>query len=208
MQSTDSSKVAAPAAEFKEVGFRHSRNLPSLLAQLQTSLLVRRYQAGKRATVGVRDGKLNLSLHHLDRPMGVAASQRWIAVGALNQIWLLRSARVVAPRLKSVLHFDDCLLARHSPLTGDIQCHELSYGGDELWIVDTLFSCRCTRVRNYSYVPRGRPPFITALAAEDRDQAIWNVPDVGKPSAESTATTAGGNGSPTNESKKRQRKPP
>jgi uncharacterized protein (TIGR03032 family) len=37
-----------------------------------------------------------------------------------------------------------------------------------LWIVSTRFSCLATLSPEYSFVPRWRPPFITALAAEDR----------------------------------------
>ncbi|HUG94414.1 MAG TPA: TIGR03032 family protein, partial [Planctomycetaceae bacterium] len=39
---------------------------------------------------------------------------------------------------------------------------------DELWLVSTRFSCLCTLHPDYSFVPRWRPPFISALAAEDR----------------------------------------
>ena len=130
MSSTDSSSVAAPAAEFKEIGFRHSRNFPSLLKQLQTSLLVSTYQAGKLAVVGAREGKLNLSFHNFDRPMGVATSWRWIAVGTGGQIWFLRSAPDIAQRLQRAGHFDGCFLARRSHVTGEIQCHELGFGDD------------------------------------------------------------------------------
>ena len=38
----------------------------------------------------------------------------------------------------------------------------------ELWLVSTRFSCLCTLDPDYSFVPRWRPPFISALAAEDR----------------------------------------
>ena len=44
----------------------------------------------------------------------------------------------------------------------------MAWAGDELWIVNTRFSCLCTLDPDYSFVPRWRPPFITALAAEDR----------------------------------------
>src|SRR5262249_55882230 len=36
------------------------------------------------------------------------------------------------------------------------------------WVVNTRFSCLCTLHPDYSFVPRWRPPFVTALAAEDR----------------------------------------
>ena len=38
----------------------------------------------------------------------------------------------------------------------------------ELWFVNTRFSCLCTLDSVHSFVPRWRPPFITALAPEDR----------------------------------------
>ena len=44
----------------------------------------------------------------------------------------------------------------------------MAWAGDELWVVNTRFSCLCTLHPDYSFVPRWRPPFITALAAEDR----------------------------------------
>jgi uncharacterized protein (TIGR03032 family) len=37
-----------------------------------------------------------------------------------------------------------------------------------LWAVNTRFSCLCTLHPDYSFVPHWRPPFVTALAAEDR----------------------------------------
>jgi uncharacterized protein (TIGR03032 family) len=44
----------------------------------------------------------------------------------------------------------------------------MAWAGDELWFVNTRFSCLCTLDRAHSFVPRWRPPFITALAPEDR----------------------------------------
>ena len=63
---------------------------------------------------------------------------------------------------------DACYLPRSCHVTGDIGVHELAWAGDELWLVNTRFSCLCTLDPDYSFVPRWQPPFITALAAEDR----------------------------------------
>ncbi len=53
-------------------------------------------------------------------------------------------------------------------VTGDVQIHEMAWAGNELWFVNTRFSCLCTRGDSCSFVPRWRPPFITSLAPEDR----------------------------------------
>ena len=75
---------------------------------------------------------------------------------------------------------DACFLPRRSHVTGDIGIHEIAWGtdddadgnpgdeSDELWIVNTRFSCLCTLDDRYSFVPRWRPWFVTQLAGEDR----------------------------------------
>ncbi len=41
-------------------------------------------------------------------------------------------------------------------------------GEPDLWIVNTLFSCLAGLDERYSFVPRWRPSFVSALAAQDR----------------------------------------
>jgi uncharacterized protein (TIGR03032 family) len=100
--------------------------------------------------------------------MGIAVRRDRLAVGTGSQVWFLRSAPDIAPRLEPAGRYDGCFLARASHFTGAIDAHELAWAGDELWVVNTLFSCLCTLHEHYSFVPRWQPPFITALAAEDR----------------------------------------
>src|SRR5215510_1227787 len=38
----------------------------------------------------------------------------------------------------------------------------------ELWLVNTRFCCLCTLDAEHSFAPRWRPPFVSALAPEDR----------------------------------------
>jgi uncharacterized protein (TIGR03032 family) len=111
---------------------------------------------------------LSTLVRHFDKPMGLAVDARRLALGTLNQIWFLRNAPDIAPRIEPAGHHDACYLPRSCHVTGDIAVHELAWASDELWIVNTRFSCLCTLDHAYSFVPRRRPPFITALAAEDR----------------------------------------
>jgi uncharacterized protein (TIGR03032 family) len=156
------------ATTYREVRYEHSRNLPAVLEHLGISLLVSTYQAGKLFVVGARQRELALSFHNFEKAMGIAVRHDRVAVGTRNQIWSLRSAPDIAPRLEPAGRYDGCFLARSSHFTGDIHAHELVWAGSELWVVNTLFSCLCTLHEDYSFVPRWRPPFISALAAEDR----------------------------------------
>jgi uncharacterized protein (TIGR03032 family) len=152
----------------REVRHEYTHSLPPLLSQLGVSLLVSTYQAGKAVAVGVAGGELTLSYHNFERAMGLAVKPDGIAVGARAQVWFLRSAPDLAGQIKPAGRHDACFLTRSSHFTGEVQAHELAWAGDELWLVNTAFGCLCTLDGRHSFVPRWRPPFLSALAAEDR----------------------------------------
>ncbi len=156
------------ASAMREIRHEFTPTLPALLDELGVSLLVSTYQAGKVVGVGVAQGKLTLSYHNFERAMGLAVRPDRIAVGARAQVWLLRGAPELAGRVEPAGRHDACYLTRASYFTGEIQAHELAWSGDDLWVVNTAFSCLCTLDDRHSFVPRWRPPFITGLAAEDR----------------------------------------
>jgi uncharacterized protein (TIGR03032 family) len=159
---------SVPGEEQRLVRCAYSENLPSLLGQLNGSLLLSTYLTGNLVTVAAGAEKLDLSFHTFDRPMGMAVKREGIAIGTRTQVWFLHSAPDIAAKLQPRGRYDSAYLTRHSHFTGNIQCHETAWGGNELWIVNTLFSCLSTLHPSYSFAPRWRPRFITALAAEDR----------------------------------------
>jgi uncharacterized protein (TIGR03032 family) len=166
--ATSPERSGAPST--REVRHEYTHSLPPLLSQLGVSLLVSTYQAGKVAAVGVAGGELTLSYHNFERAMGMAVKSDGIAVAARAQVWFLPAAPDLAPRVEPASRHDACFLTRSSHFTGEIQAHELAWVGesDELWLVNTAFSCLCTLDGRHSFVPRWRPPFVSALAAEDR----------------------------------------
>ena len=126
------------------------------------------YQANKLLVARAAGDGLSMLVRTFDRPMGLAVDAQRLTIGTRNQIWFLRNAPDIAPRVEPAGQHDACFLPRSSHVTGDIGVHEMAWAGDELWVVNTRFSCLCTLHPDYSFVPRWRPPFISALAAEDR----------------------------------------
>jgi uncharacterized protein (TIGR03032 family) len=118
--------------------------------------------------VSARNGRLTLAFNQFERAMGIAVKPGTIAVCTRKEVWFLRNA----PDIAAKLGHDACFLARTSHFTDDIQAHEAAWvegsGGSEFWIVNTLFSCLCALHPLYSFAPRWRPPFISALRPEDR----------------------------------------
>jgi uncharacterized protein (TIGR03032 family) len=166
----DERKTPPSESPEREVRFEHSVDFADLLAKLNTTLLVSTYQAGKLAVIGSQQRKLTLSFHNFDRPMGVAVDPRAdrLAVAARDKVWFLRNARDIAPQVEPAGTYEACFVTRTAQVTGEIQSHEMEWGRDELWIVNTLFSCLCTLDNKFSFVPRWQPPFVSNLAPEDR----------------------------------------
>src|SRR6476646_9786121 len=163
---TPSASPAAPAAvEFR---YTQSDSLVELLHRLGASLLVSTYQANKLLAVRASSGGLSTLVRTFDKPMGLAAAGGRLALGTRQEVWFFRNAPDIAPRVAPAGLHDACFVPRFSHVTGDIAIHELAWAGEELWVVNTRFSCLSTLHPDYSFVPRWRPPFITVLAAEDR----------------------------------------
>ena len=165
--------ASEPTQENRDIRCSHSESFPALLNQLPVSLLISTYQTGHLVVVSARDGKLNFAFSQFERAMGVAVKSGTIAVCTRKEVWFLRNAPDIAAKLPGEAKHDACFLARTSHFTGDVQAHEAAWingakGASELWIVNTLFSCLCTLHPHYSFTPRWRPPFISALRPEDR----------------------------------------
>ncbi len=168
-------------SRMREVRFEHSREFPHILEHLRASLLVSTYQAGKLVVVGSHQGRLTFAFHNFDRVMGVAVSRQRIAVGTRRQVYLLHPSHEFAGRIPPLGIHDGCWLTRGSLVTGNVHGHEMGWGQEGLWLVNTLFSCLCTLEDGYSFVPRWRPPFISELAAEDRCHLNGLAMEEGRP---------------------------
>ncbi len=162
--STGASGVTA----IRPFTYEASDSLVDVLDQIRGSLLISSYQAGRLVSVGVSGGVLNVTLHYYDHAMGLAVAQDRIAVGAGPQLWFLQSLPLIAPQLEPPGKYDSCFATRSSHVTGEIHSHELAFSGQQLWFVNTLFSCLCTLQPSLSFLPEWKPPFISAVSAQDR----------------------------------------
>lgn len=191
----ESPETASPAPSYREVKYRHSRQFAPILAELGCSLLVSTYQAGKLVSVGTTPDGLHLSLHNFQQAMGLALHPRQLAIGSRGVTWFLQNAGSLAARLDPPGQYQASYLARRAFITGNIHGHEMAWCGDELWVVNTLFSCLVTLDDQFSFVPRWRPAFIRELAAEDRCHLNGLAIDQGRPrfvTAMAESNTAGG----------------
>src|SRR5438270_12532260 len=87
-------EAAAPTAV--EFHYTQTDSFVALLHQLGASLLVSTYQANKLLVARAAGGGLSMLVRTFDRPMGLAADARRLAVGTRTEVWLLRNAPGIA----------------------------------------------------------------------------------------------------------------
>lgn len=171
LSADNGAREGAPSAAMPQpVAFHYTQtdSFVALLHELSSSLVLSTYQANKLINVRASGMGLSTLVRTLDRPMGLAVDSRRLTIGTRKEVWFLRNAPDIAPRVEPMGTHDACYLPRTSHVTGDIGVHEIAWAGNTLWLVNTRFSCLCTLDPDYSFVPRWQPPFITSLAAEDR----------------------------------------
>jgi len=145
-----------------------SKSFVALLEQGRLSIAVSTYQAGQVVLLRSDQGTLNTHFCGFNRPMGIAFQGNRLVVGTNNEIFEFRNTPAVAGKVEPRDRHDACFIPRSVHYTGNIDIHEIDFAGDELWLVNTRFSCLCTLDLDHSFVPRWRPPWVSAYAVEDR----------------------------------------
>lgn len=141
-------------------------NFAELLRLIGSSLVVSTYQTGRVVLMREKNGALNTHFRRFPKPMGIAHRPGMLALGTRTEVVTFRNVPGLADRVGD--EHDAVFVPRTALQTGDIRIHDIAWAGDELWAVNTRFSCLVTFDGVHSFVPRWRPTFVSALAAEDR----------------------------------------
>lgn len=148
----------------------HSPNLPELLMQLNCTIMVSTYQAGKVVLVSAtnRDRLIQLP-RTFKRAMGIATKGDKMAIATENEVVMFANSRQLAKTYPNKPNTYDALyMPRATYYTGHLDMHDLHYGNETLWGVNTSFSCLCKIDSDYSFRPVWKPHFINKLTSEDR----------------------------------------
>ena len=147
----------------------HTASFAALLAQAGASIAVTTYQSGRLILLRPDGDVVNTHFRVLQRPMGLATGPDGrLAIGTHSEVWEYRDQPAVAAKLEPAGSHDACYIVRNRHTTGDISIHEMGYVGNDLWFVNTRFSCLATLGPDHSFIPRWSPAFITAIVPEDR----------------------------------------
>jgi hypothetical protein len=158
------SKPQQPTSELQpvDVRYEHSLGLPALLEHLKLSLLLSTYQADRVMSVGSSHrSEQRRGFTRFDQAMGLTSTASSITVGSRDVCWSFLASREIAPRIKPEGKNDIAFLARSCQYSGPLMGHDLAWGSNRLWLVNTMFNGLVTIEGNWSFVPQWQPPFIS-----------------------------------------------
>lgn len=166
----DEGIAAREVSQDTRIECRGSEPFVRWLSELSGSLAVTTYQAGKLALLGWRGSQPSLLMRQFTKPMGLAVGPGKLALATRHEITLLANAPLLAPdlHLDEPGKYDALYLPRATYHTGDVNAHDLAFASDGLWFVNSRFSCLSALSKDFSFVPRWKPPFISEIVPEDR----------------------------------------
>ena len=163
--------------------FYYSNEFIKTLHKLDICLVFSTYQAGRLIFISSPTGK---SLHkyakNFRRPMGVAYDGKSLAVASRNYIEIFsRSDKLGRAYPQKKGFYDTLFVPQVKYYTGLADMHEIAFDKEEIYAVNTAFSCISAMSADRHFEPIWQPDFISELAPEDRCHLNGLIMQGGKP---------------------------
>ncbi|MGR8934572.1 MAG: TIGR03032 family protein [Gammaproteobacteria bacterium] len=155
-----------PAAA-NNFGAASSAAFTEILDGLRASLAVTTRCSHRLALISSVDSTLRVHLRTFGSPLRLSLGPLYLALIAQRHVWLYRN-QPQAASAGTDKRCDAMYFPQRLHVTGDLKVRDAAWVGEQLWLTSARFSCLATLEADYSFHPRWRPAFISALAAEDR----------------------------------------
>ncbi|MGB1062432.1 MAG: TIGR03032 family protein, partial [Ketobacter sp.] len=140
------------------------------------------YKAGKLIILSLVNGQVTQLPRTFNKPMGMALSGKRMAVATKEEVIVLGNSSSLAQHYpKAPGRYDSLWMPRATYYNGETDTHDMAWGEDGLWSVNTRFSCLALVDDSFSFRPAWAPPFITQLLPEDRCHLNGMALQDGKP---------------------------
>lgn len=148
----------------------YSPNIPELIHQLGCTIVISTYQAGKVIFLSAPSSDKLVQLPRtFPRAMGIGVKDQRMAIATDEEVVVLGHDGPLATHYPNKPQtYDTLYVPRSTYYTGKVDLHDVEWGDEGLWGVNTMFSCLALIDDKYSFTPKWKPPFISDLKPEDR----------------------------------------
>jgi len=172
--------------------WKYTENVPQILNELGCSIVISTYQAGKLVLISPVGNKLVQLPRTFAKPMGIHLSDdnSKMVLACKDEVITFKNSAALAKHYpKSPNKYDALFLPRSTYHTGAIDVHDISFGSDGIYAVNTMFSCITKINEDYNFEPVWKPSFVSEIASEDRCHLNGMVMVNGKPKYVSAFST-------------------
>jgi uncharacterized protein (TIGR03032 family) len=148
----------------------YSPNMPELLWDLNCSLAITTYQAGKLVILSAPTKNELIQLPRtFDKPMGIALSGNRLGIATKDEIHVFAdSPNHAAEYPENPKSYDHIYIPRSTHYCGTLDIHDLTWHNNKMIAVTTAFSCISEINDEYNFKPIWHPKFISSINPEDR----------------------------------------
>lgn len=146
----------------------HDGKAAELLSQLNISLILSTYQAGKVIILSSDGTQMHQLVRDFSRPMGIAVKNNMMALAGALSVTVFRNDTNLAatypnkPNTYDAFYFPTAMFR-----TDYVDMHDIAFTQKGLVGVNTAFSCLCRLDALFSFNPVWKPPFIEKLVPGD-----------------------------------------
>jgi uncharacterized protein (TIGR03032 family) len=149
---------------------KYSPQVPELLNKLNCSIALSTYQAGKIVLISPNPDNERLTTlpRTFRKPMGMAVKGDFMVISIKDEVIVFQNSRELAEHYPNKQNtYDSLWLPRITYYTGMVDMHDIDFGDDGIYAVNTSFSCICKLDGNYNFTPVWQPYFIKELMPGD-----------------------------------------
>lgn len=170
-ENLDDDLEPAVVDQLKPFSCTFTPEVPQILHELNCTIIISSYSAGKIILISSTDGKDLVQLpRSFDRAMGFAVEGHKLAIATRKEMVLLANDAGLAEHYPNQPNtYDALFVPRAVNYCGRLNLHDINWGHDGTIIgVNTSFSCLSKFDTEFGFEPFWKPPFISQLASEDR----------------------------------------
>lgn len=156
--------------ELTPFSLRYTPQIPELLNKLKCSITLSTYQAGKLVMISPHPNneKLISLPRSFQKPMGIAVQGDRMVLSLKDEVITFQNSKELATHYPNKPNtYDNLWVPRMTFYTGQVDMHDIGFGKEGIYAVNTSFSCICKIDGNYNFTPIWKPPFIDKVQPGD-----------------------------------------
>lgn len=148
----------------------YTPQIPELLFTLNASIAITTYQAGKVVFISPKDeNSLTMLPRTFNKPMGLDVKENKMVLATKDEIIVFENSPALATHYPNKPNiYDNLWIPRITFYSGQVDMHDIKFTSNEIYSINTSFSCLCKINGHHNFIPVWQPPFIDKLASEDR----------------------------------------